>query len=188
MKHMSNRAKACFAFACTVLTLSLLTFAHDHHRYHRFDNDDNVVRWKSMEGNITALGIDNPVAGIGTGTLPWTATRGSARVNLLTGAASFEVEGLVLNGGNATGTPGPVDQVEGSLICNPGTNAQAILTTDPVTLSATGDAEFSGNIGNVPSPCANPLFLIRIGPDLPGANQRWIATGAVRTSGTQREE
>jgi hypothetical protein len=27
------------------------------------------------------------------------------------------------------------------------------------------------------------FILIRIGPDLPGANQRWIATGAVRSFG-----
>jgi len=127
--------------------------------------------------------VDNPVAGIGTGTLPWTTTRGHARVNLQTGAASFEVEGLVLNGGNGTGSVGPVDQVEGSLICNAGTNAQAILTTSPVPLTSTGNAEFSGNIGEVSSTCANPLFLVRIGPDLPGAHQRWIATGAVRVIG-----
>lgn len=175
MKPTTQRAKACFAFALAVLTLSSLAFAQGHH--------DDVVRWRSIEGNITAPGVDNPVAGISTGTLPWTTTRGRARVSLVTGAASFEVDGLVLNGGNGTGSTGPVDQVEGSLICNPGTSAQAILTTSPVPLSSTGDAEFSGDIGNVPSPCANPLFLVRIGPDLPGANQRWIATGAVRITG-----
>ena len=197
MNFASKNAKALFAFTLTALTLSPLTFAQGRHRHH---NDDNVVRWRSIKGEITAPDIDNPVGvvttqqgdvvtvvnpGISAGTTPWTTTQGSAAVNLATGAAAFEVEGLVLNGGNASGTPGPVDQVEGSLVCNPGTTDEAILTTAPVPLSSTGDAEFSGNIGNVPSPCANPLFLVRIGPDLPRAGQRWIATGAVRISGDQ---
>ena len=198
MKMLSKRAKALFCFTLAVLALSPLTFAQGHRRDHHNSNDNSVVRWKSIKGVITAPDIDNPVGvvttqagnvvtlvnpGISAGTLPWTTTQGRASVNLSTGAASFEVEGLVLNGGNNSGTPGRVDQVEGSLICNPGTTDEAILTTTPVPLSSTGDAEFSGNIGTVPSPCANPLFLIRIGPDLPAANERWIATGAVRVSG-----
>ena len=199
MNPVSKNAKALFAFTLTALTLSPLTFAQGRHRHHDY-NDDNVVRWRSIKGVITAPDVDNPVGvvttqsgnvltlvnpGISAGTTPWTTTQGSARVNLATGAAAFEVEGLVLNGGNASGTPGPVDQVEGSLVCNPGTTDEAIFVTAPVPLSSTGDAEFSGNIGSVPSPCSNPLFLVRIGPDLPGANQRWIATGAVRISGDQ---
>ena len=192
MNLASKNAKAFFAFTLTALTLSPLTFAQGHHRHH---NDDNVVRWGSIKGEITAPDVDNPVGvvkdengnvtnpGISAGTNPWTTIQGSAAVNLATGAAAFEVEGLVLNGGNATGTPGPVDQVEGSLVCNPGTADEAILTTAPVPLSSTGDAQFAGNIGNVPSSCASPLFLVRIGPDLPRAGQRWIATGAVRFGG-----
>ena len=180
MKSLCNRAKEPFTFALAILVLSTVTFAESNHKYY---DDGDTVSWNSIKGVITAPGIDNPVAGISAGTLPWTTTRGKARVNLATGAAYFEVEGLVLNGGNATGTTGPIDQVEGSLVCNAGTDNQMISTTDPVPLSSTGDAEFSGNIGAIPSPCANPLFLIRIGPDRPGANQRWIATGAVRVGG-----
>ena len=200
MKLVSKSARACFAFASAVLMLSPLTFAQRHHRNHQSSNDNSVVRWKSIKGVITAPDVDNPVGvvttqngnvlvlvnpGISAGTTPWTTTQGSASVNLQTGAASFEVEGLVLNGGNNSGTPGHVDQVEGSLICNTGTDSEAILTTSPVPLSSTGDAEFSGSIGTVPSPCANPVFLIRIGPDLPAANERWIATGAVRVMGDE---
>jgi hypothetical protein len=196
MKSLRNHTKTTAVCLFTTLLLPTLTFAQGRHRHH----DDNDVRWRSIKGVITAPDIDNPVGvvtteqngqvllvnpGISSGTLPWTTTQGSARVNLATGAAAFEVEGLVLNGGNASGTPGPVDQVEGSLVCNAGTTDEAILTTAPVPLSSTGDAEFSGNIGSVPSPCANPLFLVRIGPDFPAAGQRWIATGAVRISGDQ---
>ncbi len=34
---------------------------------------------------------------------------------------------------------------------------------------ARGNADFSGTFGTIPGTCTNPLFLIRIGPDLPGA-------------------
>jgi hypothetical protein len=150
-----------------VLLLAVASFAQDHH--------DNDVRWKTIVGNITVSNND-AVAGINPGTTPWSTLGGRARVNLATGHVSFDVDGLVLNGGNATGTPGGVDQVEGSLICD-----QTIFTTAPVSLSAQGNADFSGTFGTIPGTCNNPLFLIRIGPDLPGANQRWIATGAVRS-------
>ena len=141
----------------------------------------NVVRWKTIVGNITVSNND-AVAGINPGTTPWSTTGGRALVNLSTGHVSFAVEGLVLNGGNATGTPDGVDQVEGSLICDAGKADQAIFTTTPVRLNAQGNAHFSGTF-DPPATCNNPLFLIRIGPDLPGANQRWIATGAVRSFG-----
>src|SRR5713226_6405867 len=146
-----------------------------------FAQNDAVVRWKTIVGNITVSNND-AVGGINPGTTPWSTVGGRARVNLATGQVSFDVDGLVLNGGNATGTPGGVDQVEGSLICDAGQKDQTIFTTLPVPLDARGNAEFSGTF-DVDAACKNPLFLIRIGPDLPGANQRWIATGAVRSFG-----
>src|SRR5260370_15468243 len=87
------------------------------------NNNNTVVRWRQIIGNITAPGIDNTVGGvtdangnstnpIHSGTLPWTTKGGSARVNLSTGEGSFEVEGLVLNGGNATGTTGPSKELK----------------------------------------------------------------------------
>jgi len=145
-------------------------------------DDDAIVRWKTIVGNITVSNND-AVAGINPGTTPWSTVGGRARVNLATGQVSFDVEGLVLNGGNATGTAGRVDQVEGSLICDAGSDDQTIFTTTPVPLTAQGNADFSGTFSTIPGSCTNPLFLIRIGPDLPGANQRWIATGAVRSFG-----
>jgi hypothetical protein len=137
-------------------------------------NDDSTVRWRTIVGNINDPGVSNPVAGIPSGGLPWTTTQGNARVDLKTGQISFNVEGLVLNGGNASGTPGPITSVKGTLVCNPGTPAQAVVDTATVPLSQEGDAEFIGNLGSVPA-CANPLFLIRV-----PSNDSWIATGAVR--------
>ncbi|HJZ98769.1 MAG TPA: hypothetical protein VKE70_19810 [Candidatus Solibacter sp.] len=144
---------------------------------------DTVVRWQKVVGVITAPNVDNPVAGISAGTLPWTTRGGSARINLTTGTGSFDVEGLVLNGGNATGTPGPIVSVVGSLVCNPGGDsatgaAQITVDTPAAALSPQGNAELSFKM-NVPQNCTNPLFLIRI----PQFGFRWIAAGAVRTSG-----
>jgi len=152
-----------------------------------------VVRWSDIAGVITAPGVDNPVAvisddtgnvvsSIHSGTLPWSVRQGNARVDLNSGAVSFGVTGLVLIGGNATGTAGPINQVTGTLVCNAGSSAtdspQAVLDTPPVELGAFGDAQFSGQlVGQVPSPCKAPQFLIRIGPAFGDFAGRWLATG-----------
>jgi len=140
-----------------------------------FAQGDTVVRWSGIEGVITAPGIDNPVSGIHSGTSPWTTRNGNAKINLATGEGSFEVEGLVLNGGNVTGTPGPITSVVGTLVCNVGSTmgpAEAIIDTPAASLSRLGDAELSFKI-NVPPACSNPVFLLRI----PQFGLRWIATG-----------
>jgi hypothetical protein len=137
-----------------------------------------VVRWNRIVGVITAPGVDNPVGvapnQIHSGAGPWTTRGGSAHVNLLSGEGSFEVEGLVLNGGNASGTPGPINSVVGTLVCNAGTATQATADTPATDLSADGNAELTFRL-TVPAGCAKPLFLIR----LPQAGLKWIATGTV---------
>jgi hypothetical protein len=138
---------------------------------------DNVVRWQKVFGVITAPNVDNPVAGISAGTLPWNTRGGSVRVDLTTGVGSFDVEGLVLNGGNATGTTGPITSVVGTLVCNPGSDGTMIFDTPAATLSPLGNAELSFKL-NVPTTCSSPLFLIRI----PQFGLRWIAAGALRVS------
>jgi hypothetical protein len=147
-----------------------------------------VVHWNRIAGVITALNVDNPVADIHSGTFAWSARSGHARVNLTTGDFVFDVEGLVINGNSFSGTPGPVDSVTGTLVCNPldpdghPTGApEVVLDTDVVPLSAQGDAHSSGNIGTVPATCGNPLFLLRIATPATQAVGRWIATGAVRS-------
>jgi hypothetical protein len=148
---------------------------------------DTVVRWQKVVGVITAPNVDNPVAGISAGTLPWTTRGGNVRINLTTGVGSFEVEGLVLNGGNASGTTGPITSVVGTLVCNPGGDsatppAQILIDTPAATLNPVGNAELSFKM-NVPQTCTNPVFLIRI----PQFGLRWIAAGAVRTSGSSSD-
>jgi hypothetical protein len=138
-----------------------------------FAQTDTVVRWRGIEGVITAPGVDNPVGQIHSGAGPWTTRDGNARINLNTGEGSFEVEGLVLNGGTSSGTPGPVTSVLGTLVCNPGSPSgavEAVIDTPAAALSEAGNAELSFKL-NVPAGCNRPLFLIRV------ASGRWIATG-----------
>ena len=118
----------------------------------------NVVFWRAINGVITAPLVSNMVGGIDSGKSPWTTTGGFALVDLNTGAVTFHVEGLVINGGNASGS------------------SPTVVETSSVALSAQGNASFSGTFATVPTSCTNPIFLIRV----PGGGP-WIATGAVRT-------
>ena len=149
-----------------------------------YAQDSQEVRWRRIAGVITAVNVDNPVGKVNAGTFPWTARGGSARVNLSTGAASFDVDGLVIDGTMFSGTPGPITAVTGTLVCNAGAQNESTHDTAPVPLGATGNADFSGQIAGIQLPCANPLFLIRIAQPA-GAAGRWIATGAERTGGAQ---
>jgi hypothetical protein len=166
--------KVC-AVLCAVLSVLLLASA--------FAGEDNVVRWARIVGVITALNVDNPVGNISSGTFPWTTRSGIASVNLDTGAVSWEVDGLVINGAVFSGTPGPITAVRGTLVCNAGAGNQTVFNTGQRPLSVHGDAQFSGtfNEGGIPTKaCGNPIFLIRIAQPA-GAAGRWIATGADRS-------
>ncbi len=136
----------------------------------------DTVRWRTIIGIEDA---GNIVGNIGGGGQPWSTLGGRARVDLATGQVSFEVEGLVLAGGSTIGTPGAINQVKGTIVCDAGLATQQVIDTPLVTLSPQGDAEFSGAaISPFPSSCnaSNVVFLVRI------AANRWIANGAVRSS------
>ncbi|MGH9481661.1 MAG: hypothetical protein ACRD1L_06180 [Terriglobales bacterium] len=152
---------------------------------------DSVVSWRQIVGIIPA----GNVVGSGTGKvtggfLPWTTTSGRAEVNLATGELHFHVRGLVFAGGAhgvTIGTPGPVTAVRGTLVCD--TNGDqnggnsVLVSTAAVPLSATGDAEFSGNVGPLPDACNAPdiAFLVQVTNF--GPNGPWIASGQVQTRG-----
>ena len=145
-----------------------------------------TVRWSDIVGVITAQGVFNPVSdNISSGNFAWSTSAGRASVDLATGAMSFNVQGLVINGTPFSGTPGPITAVTGTLVCNPGAQTEMAIDSAAVPLDAQGDAKFNGTIGAIPAVCANPLFLVRIAVPT-GAVGRWIATGAVRTGGTQQ--
>src|SRR5260370_2464868 len=73
-----------------------------------FAQNDAVVRWKTIVGNITVSNHD-AVGGINPATTPLSTVGGRARDNLAARSVSFDRDGLVLNVGQATGTPGGVD-------------------------------------------------------------------------------
>ena len=141
-----------------------------------------VAEWRQIVGILQA---GNKV-GSGTGQVtgggqPWTATGGSAQVDLSTGQLQFQVRGLVLAGGNAIGTPDNVTMIKGTLVCDTtGTaNGNSTLVDTPlVPLSAQGDSKFRGDVGPLPLVCINEpnlAFLVRT------AGGAWIANGAVRS-------
>ena len=163
MDRLSARGKILTAAAIAFLTLSIASPAKA-----------DSVRWRTIVGIVQA---GNLVGNITGGGQPWTTLGGRARVDLGASRVNFDVQGLVLAGGNTIGTPGAVVQVKGTLVCDPG-GANVTLDTALVPLSPEGDADFSGPIGPIPSTCnrSNVVFLIRIAAD------RWIANGAVRTA------
>jgi hypothetical protein len=161
------------------------------------DNNANTVSWKTIVGIVQPGNIVGsfttppscpvpPATPVGVGCIngagpPWTALGGKAKVNLANGNLDFRVTGLVLAGGNSIGTvPATLTTVKGTLICIVGTaTTNVIIDTVFVPLSSTGDAQFSGSVGPIPTSCtaSNIAFLIRI-----SAN-RWIANGSVRALG-----
>ena len=140
------------------------------------------VRWDALVGVIQT----GNVVGSGTGAVtgagqPWVVTGGRAEVDLSNGDLSFDVEGLVLAGGNSIGTRGTNAQVRGTLVCD--TNGSAgggnsvLVNTPVVALSAQSEADFSGNVGPLPAVCATEpdiAFLIR------STGGNWFAAGIVR--------
>jgi hypothetical protein len=135
------------------------------------------VRWHHIIG-IKQAG--NMVGNIMGGGQPWSASGGHARVDLATGNMEFEVHGLVLAGGGSIGTPGPITQVMGTLVCGAAitTATPVAISSPPVSLTLQGEAFFFGNIGTIPTTCnsSNVAFLIEV------TAGRWIANGAVITS------
>src|SRR5262249_9088946 len=105
--------RTLFAASLTLLLASTAMASSSHAQ--------PTLRFADVVGVITAPGVDNPVrrpeaqgncvgTTIHSGTFAWTARDGNARVNLSTGAAAFQVDGLVINGTQFSGTPGPVSQ------------------------------------------------------------------------------
>jgi hypothetical protein len=103
---------------------------------------------------------------------------GDVWVNLKEAKVAFKVRGLVAAGGNFVGTPRPITQVVGTVVCNVRAPGDSVLIdTPPVPLSEQGDADFRGDVP-LPAACsAEPndiAFLIRTPAGV------WIANGAVR--------
>ena len=169
-------ARSSMSAVVTLLAGSLVSL-------HAYADAGDTIQWQSIVGIVQA----NNVVGVGAGSItgggqPWTTSGGHASVNLRTGQVAFEVRGLVFAGGNTIGTPAPIAQVTGTLVCDTNGSAGAggnsvLVHTSAVPLDSEGNARFSGSVGPLPSVCITErdvAFLVRV----PGLN-RWIANGAV---------
>jgi hypothetical protein len=134
---------------------------------------DNIAVWRTIIGIAQA---GNVVGGITGGGQPWSAHEGAVLVVLDSGFVEFDVRGLVLAGGNTIGTPGPVNQVKGTLVCGPGSASPTVIDTPLVPLDAQGNAEFSGSFSSSTAGCSpmDTAFLVRT------AGGAWIGNGSVR--------
>jgi len=146
--------------------------------------DNLEVEWRQIVGIIQPGNKVGSGSGqVAGGAQPWTTTNGSAEVDLATGRLQFQVQGLVLAGGNAIGTPDGVTMIKGTLVCDTTGTANGnstLVDTALVPLSAKGDVRFRGDLGTLPLACINEpnlAFLIRT------AGGAWIANGAVRVAG-----
>jgi hypothetical protein len=142
----------------------------------------DLLHWQSVIGIVQANNVVGSGAGAATGGgSPWSALGGQVTVHLEDGKIDFDVRGLVLAGGNSVGTPGPVVQVKGTLVCDTDGSASGgnsvLVDTPLVELGDQGDAQFHGTVGALPSACTSEpdiAFLIRVG------SGRWIANATVQ--------
>jgi hypothetical protein len=141
------------------------------------------VRWASIvgiiqPGNVVGGNTGASLPGVTGAGQPWTTLGGEAIVDLTNSDVEFAVRGLVLAGGSAIGTTGPVTQIMGTLVCNPGAATQAIINTAAVSLDAQGNASFKGSFSATTDACSatSVAFLITI------PSGSWIANGAVAGS------
>ena len=143
-------------------------------------DDSGFVRWKKIIGVAEAGDVvGNPPNTVTGGGQPWSTLDGEVEVSLSDGGVEFDVRGLVLAGGNSIGTPGPVTKVVGTLVCGlmPG-ETTTIISTNPVPLSAQGNAFFSGSFNSSTAGCSatDVAFLLVAN----AAGGPWIGNGAVR--------
>jgi hypothetical protein len=96
------------------------------------------------------------IAGIASGTAPWTVKNASAALDA-DGKLHVQLRGLVIV---TTGTPSPVTQVLASLVCG-GSGGTIVAETAPVNLDDEGDANIDETI-TLPTSCLAPVILVRV--------------------------
>jgi hypothetical protein len=144
-------------------------------------NPGDVLKWQSVNGIALANNVVGSGSGASTGGgTPWSTFGGHVRVDPDRGSIDFDVEGLVIAAGNSIGTPGPVLQVKGTVVCDTDGSASGgnsvLIDTPLVDLDDHGNAHFDGSVSPLPAVCTSETdvaFLIRT------ASGRWIANGAV---------
>ncbi len=160
-KALLSATLGTLAAACV-----LPSMAADGHGRLEFDGGIGSQPFASIGG----VAAPNDVRGILPGGRPWVIGKLRAVVRP-DGGFSVKGEGLLLAGGNSTGTPGAVRQVVASLFCG-----ATEFNTTPADLEANGNFVIKGTFGGVlPNPCTTPILLIRnFANNAPGA---WFAAG-----------
>jgi len=116
---------------------------------------------------------DMPIAGVGSGTVPWTIDGSTASLEE-NGQVHVSIRNLIRPD---TGNANPVTSVSATLVCGD----SVVATTDAVPLSEMGDAEINQELA-MPAVCVGPIFLVNIagldGAPLPQLGP-WIAATGV---------
>jgi hypothetical protein len=115
-----------------------------------------------LKGRLTACPSDKTVIG-GVNACGKVWALRSGEVELGGGKLEVELHGLVLNDasvGSANGSPDGVDAVVAALVCHATGGASVVAQTEPVALSAKGDAKINAKL-DLPKQCFGPAILVR---------------------------
>ena len=138
---------------------------------------------KIINGHVFGSTPNITIRGVEAGAAPWVVKNGKAQLSP-NGRLRVRVKGLLIDEGrlasgdpvpdNLVGTVATVTTVHAALTCGgPGGGTPFTITpTDGVPIGADGDFEIDEDV-SVPSVCAQPIVLIRIGT--PAAPGPWIA-------------
>jgi len=134
--------------------------------------------------NLVGSSVGQQVAGVMSGGAPWKIAVGEAAL-VSSGQIAIEIRGLLISGGTANNTVGPVTMVDASLVCGDVVAA----TTKAVPLSTAGNAQIVDTI-KVPNPCIAPALLIRVAAITTGAvaNGPFIAVNAIAGSSAAKSD
>jgi hypothetical protein len=135
---------------------------------------------------LTAAGgvdVPNTVRGVSPGGRAWVIRKFSAEV-YDDASVVARGKGLLFSSGENIGTRGGVTHVAATLACGAPDSTSTKYTTGPFALDLAGNFTIRGflsadgvNNAVLPSPCENPMLLIRASNPTTGAAGGWFAAG-----------
>lgn len=127
---------------------------------------DALFEFDRLRGIPTAGLVVRDIPG---GGVPWTISRGEARLTE-DGTLTVEVEGLVLAAGPSAGT-NPVPFFKATLSCLNADGTVNNTSTQPAPATSTGDSRVEEQLA-LPEVCLAPIVLVRAAT---ATNTRWFA-------------
>ncbi len=133
-----------------------------------------VLKLKTMVGTVAPYtGAANAIRGVSGAGAPWSIDTADGKLDQ-NGDLRIKVTGLIITGTGAN----PVPEFRAVVSCQSVANGAAVVVnrvTAPFPATATGDAQFNGNV-SLPSPCFAPIVFVTAGTGDPPA---WFSiTGA----------